>query len=83
MMKKKKYDELTSKIVRLIGTDVEDYFDGQGKHLEMLLFNRARIVYGARRKLEVLEEIIGEVEKKGKLLIYCGPTSYSSSRWWY
>lgn len=76
---KEKYDELTSKIVRLIGTDVEDYFDGQGKHLEMILFNRARIVYGARRKLEVLEEIIGEVEKKGKLLIYCGPTSYSSS----
>ena len=76
---KEDYDNLTKKIVKMIGSDVEDFNDKYSKALEMLLFKRARIVYGAVSKLEVLKDMIEEIVDKGKLLIYCGPTSYTTN----
>ncbi|HHX69504.1 MAG TPA: DEAD/DEAH box helicase family protein [Gallicola sp.] len=75
---KAEYDVLTHKIVKIIGRDVEDISDVYDKAVEMLLFKRARIVYGAKSKLNKLIEIIPELSQKGRLLIYCGPTTYIS-----
>ena len=63
----------------MIGSDVEDFNDKYSKALEMLLFKRARIVYGVVSKLEVLKDMIEDIVDKGKLLIYCGPTSYTTN----
>jgi superfamily II DNA or RNA helicase len=76
---KEDYDNLTKKIVKMIGSDVEDFNNKYSKALEMLLFKRARIVYGAVSKLEVLKDMIEDIVDKGKLLIYCGPTSYTTN----
>ncbi|MDY3195493.1 MAG: DEAD/DEAH box helicase family protein [Paracholeplasma sp.] len=75
---KQSYEELTNRIVKYLGHDADDYKDTYDKALEMLLFKRARIVYGAINKIEVLQQIIDKIEKKGNLLIYCGPTSYTT-----
>lgn len=78
---KTKYDELTKKIVRLIGNDVDemsDRFAQFGSILELLLFARARIVYGAINKMEVLKELVSSFSEQKNLIIYCGPTSYSN-----
>lgn len=75
---KEQYDELTLKIVKLIGNDIDDISDKYSKALEMLLFKRARIIYGAQSKIDQLEKIVEELSKKGRLLIYCGPTSYTN-----
>jgi len=71
------YDELTLKIVKMIGGDVEDVSAEYGKAAEMLLFKRARIIYGARNKLTKLSEMLNNLEDKARLLIYCGSTSYT------
>jgi superfamily II DNA or RNA helicase len=73
---KEQYDELTRKIVQLIGKDIAEYSDTYDKALEMLLFKRARVVYGAKSKLEYIEKHIDELKGNGNLLIYCGPTTY-------
>lgn len=73
---KAKYDELTQKIVKFLGKDVEDLPEINDKALEMLLFKRARIVYGAKSKLDKLSDMVQELSRKGRLLIYCGPTYY-------
>lgn len=75
---KEHYEELTRKIVKMIGFDPDDFNDMYSKPLEMLLFKRARIVYGAKNKLTKLESIIDNIISKGRLLIYCGPTSYEN-----
>jgi superfamily II DNA or RNA helicase len=72
---KEEYEKLTHKIVKLIGSDVDHMHDGYDKALEMLLFKRARIVYGAQEKIRVLGHIVEGLSDKGRLLIYCGPTS--------
>jgi superfamily II DNA or RNA helicase len=72
------YDELTKRIVKLIGKDVAEYQDTYDQALEMLLFKRARIVYGAKSKLEYVDKHILDMKDNGNLLIYCGPTTYSS-----
>lgn len=72
------YKSITHKIVKLIGRDIDQYNDRYNSALESLLFQRARIVYGARSKLDYLEENIDEIKDGGNLLIYCGPTSYKS-----
>src|SRR5690606_4143500 len=72
---------LTQKIVKMIGYDTNDISDKSNRYgnaLEMLLFKRSRIIYGAANKLITMTNMIGELEKKGNLLIYCGPTSYKS-----
>lgn len=74
---KLRYEELTRKIVKIIGYDIEDVSGEYGKAAEMLLFKRAKIIYGAREKLNTLEGFIDSLMEKGRLLIYCGPTSYS------
>lgn len=74
---KLRYEELTKKIVKIIGYDIEDVSGEFGKAAEMLLFKRAKIVYGARNKLIALKTIIDNLAEKGRLLVYCGPTSYS------
>ena len=73
------YAQLTQKIVKMIGSDTNDLNDRNAKFgqiLEMLLFKRSRIIYGARNKIVELSKIINELSNKGNLLVYCGPTSY-------
>jgi superfamily II DNA or RNA helicase len=76
---KERYKEITLKIVKMIGRDIEHFNDKYDKALEFLLFQRARIVYGAKSKLSYLEENIDGIKEGGNLLIYCGPTSYKDS----
>lgn len=76
---KEKYNELTRKIVKLIGSDIDemnDRFAQFGSILELLLFARARVVYGAINKIEVLKDIVPILSEQKNLIIYCGPTSY-------
>lgn len=73
------YNELTKKIVKIIGYDIDDMSDRHIEFtglLEKLLFARARIVYGAKEKLNILERIVEKMAQKKNLIIYCGPTSY-------
>ncbi|QMS85111.1 DEAD/DEAH box helicase family protein [Candidatus Xianfuyuplasma coldseepsis] len=76
---KDRYRELTHRIVKLIGHDVDSPSDAYDKALEMLLFKRARIVYGAVEKLHKLKTLLPELESNRNLLIYCGATSYDKS----
>lgn len=76
---KAEYNEITKIIVKMIGRDVVEMKDGFDKALEMQLFKRARIVYGAESKLKYLEEHIEDLKQGGNLLIYAGPTSYLNS----
>ena len=76
---KNAYDELTLKLVRMLGRDPDDYTSRISPQAEMLMFKRARIIYGAENKLEELEKRLKDVDKQGNTLIYCGPTSYASS----
>lgn len=71
------YDELTLKIVKMLGNDADEYKQGFPIQAEMLLFKRARIIYGARAKLDVLNSKVKEFTDGGNTLIYCGPASYS------
>lgn len=73
------YKIITRKIVKLINRDLNQYNDKYDSAVESLLFQRARIIYGARSKLDFLEKNIDEIQHGGNLLIYCGPTSYKSS----
>lgn len=76
---KTKYNDLTKKIVRLIGYDIDDMSDKFaqfGGLLEILLFSRARIVYGAEDKINNLKNIVVDIANQKNLIIYCGPTSY-------
>ena len=55
------------KIVRLIGRDIDDITDTNNKALEMLLFKRAKIIYGASNKLKRLSTLIDEIDDKKKI----------------
>jgi superfamily II DNA or RNA helicase len=80
---KEKYNILTRKIVRLIGNDIDDMSDKfikYNKYLEILLFDRARVIYGAKNKLEGLRTIVPPLAKQKNLIIYCGPTSYINEK---
>lgn len=76
---KREYNEITKVIVKMLGKDTIEMKDGYDKALEMQLFKRARIVYGAQSKLDYLEKHINELKEGGYLLIYAGPTSYLKS----
>ena len=71
------YDLLTQKIVKMIGSDVDEFSDHYNKALEMLLFKRAKIIYGAQNKIIELETLIDKSFDKKRLLVYCGPTAYT------
>lgn len=72
---KREYEEITKKIVKVIGYDKEDYIDFNDKILESLFYKRSRILYGAKEKLFKLEKIVKPLASHGNLLIYCGTTS--------
>lgn len=79
---KENYDELTKKIVSLYGYDPVDINDKLSRHeksemIEMLLFSRARIIYGAANKINRLADIVMDLAEQKNLIVYCGPTSYS------
>ncbi len=76
---KTKYIELTRKIVKLLGFDDESKIVELTPEAELLLFSRARIVYGAEDKLKKLESLICNPNLLNHLLIYCGATSISQS----
>ena len=69
------YEEITKKIVKVIGYDKEDYINFNDSILESLFYKRSRILYGAKEKLVVLEKIVEPLARDGNLLIYCGTTS--------
>jgi superfamily II DNA or RNA helicase len=73
---KERYKEITKKIVKILGYDEEGPKDKLEKAAEMLLFKRARIVYGAEEKLYKLQELLSTFSHFHHLLIYCGATSY-------
>lgn len=73
---KEKYKKLTLDIIKIIGKD-DDTKAFSNEDAKLLLFQRARIVYGAISKIDKLREIVSKISKKGHLIIYCGATSYS------
>lgn len=74
---KNEYDKFTHKIVKLIGTREEQKIKNVDNALEMLLFQRAKVLYGAENKLNALENIISDVSIESFFLIYCGVSSSS------
>ncbi len=73
-----KYNILTEKIVNIMRNCKKD--DPLPKTAEQLLIERARIIAGARNKLNVLKSLIEEkYTKEHNLLIYCGATKVLSS----
>jgi superfamily II DNA or RNA helicase len=76
---KETYMEITRKIVKIIGGDTDKPRDSYDEALQMLLFQRARIVYGTVEKLYELDRLLPTLSNKEKLLVYCGATSYSES----
>lgn len=72
---KKLYDDLTRKIVKIIGSEKENKIRNANEALEMLLFKRARILYNASNKLVRLNEIIEDMVNESYFLVYCGVTS--------
>lgn len=75
---KEEYDKLTKQIVKIIGTKDESKIKNADNILELLLFKRAKIVYGAYNKLEALENILDDLSHEDYFLIYCGVSSTSS-----
>lgn len=74
---KEKYKEITHKIVKMLGNDDENSFDGLSPAAQMLLFQRARIIYGASEKISKLDELLDKLSEQKNMLIYCGATSLS------
>ena len=73
---KEKYKKITYDIIKMIGRDDEKsaFNDDNAK---LLLFQRAKIIYGAISKMDKLREIVSDISDRGKLIIYCGATSYT------
>jgi superfamily II DNA or RNA helicase len=74
---KEEYNKLTRKIVKILGVDDEKRIIEKDNRAEMLLFKRARIIYGAIEKITKLREVINQINKVEHLLIYCGATTYN------
>ncbi|GEA77564.1 DNA-repair protein [Latilactobacillus sakei] len=72
-----KYKELTHKIVKMLGNDDENSLEGLSLEAQMLLFKRARIIYGAYDKIIKLESLLDKLKDQRNMLIYCGATSLS------
>lgn len=77
---KLRYEDLTMKIVKLLGKDNESEFNNKiSPQASMLLFKRSRIIYSAISKLDYIRDNIDEISKKKHMLIYCGITSANES----
>lgn len=74
-----RYKALTKVIISLINRLDKKEDTELRKQLELTLFNRARIVYGALNKISTLEEKLksGFIANKN-LLVYCGATSFQA-----
>lgn len=75
---KEKYLQITHKIVKMLGFDDETKITELTKEAELLLFQRARIIYGAKEKLKRLSLLLDEISNYNHLLIYCGATSINN-----
>ena len=75
---KEKYLQITHKIVKMLGFDDETKIKELSKEAELLLFQRARIIYGAKEKLHGLSLLLDKIESYNHLLIYCGATSINN-----
>ena len=74
---KNEYDILSKNIAKLQSMLKETKDFEMRQSLEMTLFKRARIVYGAANKLPKLKEMLqDDAIERDHLLIYCGATSY-------
>ena len=62
----KRYNELTNKILKLLGNSFDNIFEEIEKNEEIktLLIRRSKIIKSARNKLKVLEKIIQDIESK-------------------
>jgi superfamily II DNA or RNA helicase len=73
---KDEYLDLSKKIAKAMSTKKTK--DNKEKdNLDVLIFQRSRIIYAAENKLKYLEKNVANIAKNGFLLIYCGTTSQS------
>ena len=77
---KEEYDVLSRSIATLTARVKNNTEDNDArKQLELLNYKRARVVYGAKQKINKLRRLLidGKIERD-YLLIYCGATSYNN-----
>ena len=70
------YIEITEKIVNILRKNRDEKLP---KSAEMLLIKRARIIAGARNKLQALKTAIEPYKNDNNILVYCGATKVSSN----
>lgn len=68
------YQDLTRKIIKCGGASEENC--KRNASVELLLLKRARIVAGARNKVEALLAAIEQYKDESHMLVYCGATKY-------
>ncbi len=68
------YLKLTERIKKLSAISKND--DRKKEDIDKLLIRRARIVAGAKEKIEKLLEVIEPYKKDNHMLVYCGATRY-------
>jgi len=74
------YNKLTEKIIKIMQNSKKD--EPIPKNAEILLIKRARIIAGARNKLNALYKIIKEqYVTENQMLIYCGATTIENSNY--
>ena len=69
-----KYNKLSEDLMKCIKFKPDGSIE-YSKKAEMILINRARIVAGARMKLNKLEEIASKFKNDNHILVYCGSTT--------
>lgn len=69
------YIELTKKIKKCSFSMTDDIND-LPESVKMLLVKRARIIAGAKNKVDKLIEVIEPYKKENKILVYCGAVNY-------
>lgn len=72
---KEDYDEQTKKIVKVLNHDDENKVKELDVETEQLFFKRARILYGAHNKINIVKNLASNLAQNKHLLIYCGATS--------
>nr|KAF1298210.1 DNA repair helicase [Enterococcus diestrammenae] len=70
-----KYKELTHKVIRMIGSSDESTFSNLPHEVQMILFKRSRILYGASNKITKLSNLLETLKNESHMLVYCGVTS--------
>lgn len=69
------YKRLTAKIGRLSGAQSDDVTLEDNPALQQALFKRARLVGTARRKLDILEDLLNQEQEVSHTLVYCSDGS--------